>query len=622
MRISNNNNKMNDMKNKWLYLILIAGLLSLTPSCVDDVLNKKPLNIISEEVVWDDPNLVDAYLAHKYSRMTIFKFDQGVMTGGSWDYWAEPFGFLGVSTVSDEIGNLVWVGGYNTFGYKFSGGLTVSGGLLEWWDDAYSIIRELNMLIEKLPESSNDRDFIASRVADARFLRAFNYFALVKRHGGVPLITKTLQLDSPEEELYPVRNSEKEIYDFVLAELDAIEEDMKGLTEYGRASQGAALALKCRAALYAGSIARYGRIQLNGLLGIPQDQAAGYFQKSLDAANKIATLGYKLYDEDADRVENFKNTFLKERNSEMIFVKQYEENQNSWHYDFIICPKPHGYDSGMAAAVSLEMVEEFEYTDGRPGTLDRDALQTELWSMEELWKDKDPRFFASIWTNGTPWKGGKVDSHRGIIGSDGVLYESQQDAWEGVPAWGNQHAGGNFGTGFGALKMLNETSDANLHRRIGTDCPIFRYGEVLLNLAESAYELGQTDEALNALNQIRDRAGIVRKTSITIEDIQHERKVELFFERHRYWDVRRRRIAEDKLSKPSSGVIYRLDYETGKYSIWVRNNCLNDFHREQTEGGLNQVRTWSKQPRTISQVKAQQAMLDRLRSGREARTDN
>ncbi|MDR1337298.1 MAG: RagB/SusD family nutrient uptake outer membrane protein [Tannerella sp.] len=558
------------MKNKWLYLIFIAGLLSLTPSCVDDVLDKKPLDIISEEVVWDDPNLVDAYLANTYSSMLIFRFDLANFAG--WDWWASVFGFLASSTVSDESGNLVWWGGFNAFGYKFSNGLTVSGGLLEWWEDAYSMIRRSNMLIEKLPESSNDPDFIASRVADARFLRAFNYFALVKRYGGVPLITETLQLDSPEDQLYPVRNSEKEIYDFVIAELDAIEEDMKGLTEYGRASQGAALALKCRAALYAGSIARYGKVQLDGLLGIPQDQANGYFQKSLDAANKIKTLGYQLYNGDADRVENFKNVFLKKRNSEMIFVEQHDRLKNYMIYDFTICPKPQGYDCGMAAPVYLEMVEEFEHTDGTPGTLDRAAVQTGLWSMEDLWKDKDPRFFASVWTNGTPWKGGKVDMHRGIIGSDGVLYGSQQDAWEGVSAWGNQHVGGNFGSGFGVLKMLDEASEANLDLYTATDCPIFRYGEVLLNLAESAFELGRTDEALDALNQIRDRAGVARKTSIDMEAIRHERKVELFFENHRYWDVRRWRIAEDVLSKPNSGLLYRLDYDTRKYQILVIDN--------------------------------------------------
>ncbi|MDR1455571.1 MAG: RagB/SusD family nutrient uptake outer membrane protein [Tannerella sp.] len=556
------------MKNKLLYLMFAAVLLSLTPSCLNDVLDKKNLSIISEDVVWDDPNLVDSYLAHKYSRMSIFQFE---CPGNISDYWFQHYSFMIVSILSDEAGNGVWFG---EFAAPFkAGGLTISGGLLDWWNTAYSIIRELNMLIEKLPESANEPGFIESRTAEARFLRAFNYFALVKRYGGVPLITHTIALDAPEEELYPARNSEKEIYDFVIDEMDAIEESLKATTEFGRATQGAALALKCRAALYAGSIARYGTVQLNGLLGIPQDQAASYYQKSLDAANKIKTCGHSLYNGDADRVENFKNVFLKERNSEIIFAKQYDVTQNPWKYDFMLCPKPHGYDAGMAGGIYLEMVEEFEYTDGRPGTIDRNALQSNLWNMEELWEGRDPRFFASVWTNETPWKGGKIDSHRGIIGSDGVLYENQQDAYGGIPAWGNQNQYGDFGTGFGVLKMLDETSNANIDERTGTDCPVFRYGEVLLNLAESAFELGRTDEALDAVNQIRDRAGIARKTSVDMETIRHERKVELFFEGHRYWDLRRWRMAVDKLSKPGSGVRFILDYDTRKYKISV----LNDY---------------------------------------------
>jgi hypothetical protein len=554
-----------NMKNIRLYL-MIAGFVVAT-SCVNDVLDKKPLDIISEDIVWDDPNLVDSYLANQYASMNILRNDApGGISG-----WDDRGGFMYITNISDETGRPVWSMS-NPASYK-RGGLNISGGLLEWWDIAYTVIRRLNVLIEKLPESANDPDFIAGRVAEARFLRAFNYFAMVKRYGGVPLITKVIPLDAPEEELYPKRNSEQEIYDFVISEMDAVEESLKSLTEYGRASQGAALALKCRAALYAGSIAQFGTVQLDGLLGIPQAQTPGYYQKSYDAARKIInTSEYALYNDDEDRVTNFKNVFLKERNREMIFVKQFDETQNSWFYGFLLCPKPHGYDAGMSGIPYLEMAEEFEYTDGRPGTLDRDAIQQGLWSMEELWGDKDPRFLASIWTNGTPWKGGQVDSHYGLIGGDGVLYDSQQDAYGGIPAWGNQRLGTDFGSGFGILKMLNEASEVNFTERDGVDCPIFRYAEVLLNLAEASFELGKVDEALDALNQVRNRAGIAPKTSVDRDAIRHERKVELVFEGHRYWDVRRWRIAVDKLSQPGSSLRYILDYNTSKYQLRVYDN--------------------------------------------------
>lgn len=551
------------MKNINIYLILMS-LVGLT-ACINDVLDKEPLDMISDNVVWRDPTLVDAYLAKEYEQMHIFRFDAPLDPKPAWEgRHSHRF----VTSVTDEVGKEVWGSTLNTK-YK-RGGLDINGGLLEWWDQGYARIRMLNKLIEDLQVSNLDPGFIESRIAEARFLRAFNYFALVKRYGGVPLITKEIMMDAPEEELYPKRNSEQEIYDFIIRELDDIEESVKSFTEYGRVSQGAVLALKCRAALYAGSIAQFGTVQLDGLLGIPQTQASVYYQKSYDAAKKIMSLGkYALYNNDADKVTNFKNIFIKEQNSEMIFVRTCDENYNYTFYGFLECPKPHGYNSGMASAPYLEMAESFEYIDGSSGKLDRDAIQQGLWSMEELWGDKDPRFHASIFTNGTPWKGGKVDWHWGLIGPDGTLYNTEQEAYNGIPAWGNQRNGTNFGSGFGILKMLNEDSDVNFTEWDGTDFPVFRYAEILLNLAEASFELGKVDEALDAINQIRDRAGIARKTSIDRDAIRQERKVELAFEGHRYWDVRRWRTAVEALSKPGSSLRYILDYNTGKYKLVI-----------------------------------------------------
>lgn len=551
------------MKSIKFYRILVMTLVTMLTSC-NDVLDKRPLDILSDDVIWDDPSLVDKYMANQYANMSVLKFDSPQYPSS---LWTDVAGFMNVMHISDEVGMPVW-GLVNVHAYKI-GGLTVTGGLLEYWELPYTIIRQLNTLIDKLPNSSNDKAFIESRLAEARFLRVLNYFYMVKRYGGVPLETEALPLDASKDKMFPKRSSEKAVYDFIITELDAVAEQLDGLpAQYGRATQGAALALKCRTALYAGSIAQFGTVQLDGLLGIPQAEATSYYQKAYDAAKKIQSLGkYELYNNEENKVQNYKNVFLNERNSEMIFVKQYKPTVNGWLWCFILCPKPHGYDAGMAAAPYLETAEEFEYTDGRPGKLDREKIQQGLWSMDELWKDKDPRFFATIWTNGTPWKGGHVDSHHGLIGGDGVLYEDQQDAYEGIPAWGNQHFGGIFGSGFGVLKMLNDASNANMEEfGDGTDCPVFRYAEVLLNLAEAAFELGKTNEALDAINQIRTRAGIAPKTTIDREAIRHERKVELLFEGHRYWDVRRWRIAEDVLSKHGSGLRFILDYNATNFT--------------------------------------------------------
>lgn len=574
---------------KKIIIPFLIGICCLT-SCLDDLLNKKPLDIISDDVVWEDQVLIDAFLAQQYMLTTVFVNESPTYLGTGWtsspvDGETDPFnsehiyGPMIINNIADE-GRGGWEISGGAGSYKL-GRLNIGGGLLEWWDYPYYIVRNLNQFIERVPESPIDEDMKTLRLAEARFIRAFNYFSMVKRYGGVPLITKAAALNDPEEVLYPKRNSEKELYDFVISEMDAIAEDLTATKEYGRPTKWTALALKCRAALYAGSIAQFGNMQLENLLGIPQGEAIGYYQKAFDAAQAIMHGGtFRLYDEDEDKVANFRNIFMKKRNSEVIFAKQHNyisattAGGNSWGYDFVQRPKPHGWNIGMGNTPYLEMAEEFEYVDGKSGKLDRTAIQNGLWSMEELWGNKDPRFFATLYTMETPWRGGFVDFHKGLIGGDGVLYENEGEGYEGVNAFGDQYIfSGDFGTGFGVMKYLDEGVDIGSDwSNSGTDYIIFRYGEVLLNYAEAAFELGRNGEALSAINEIRRRAGIVPLTSVDREAIHHERKVELAFEGHRYWDLRRWREAETSLSKSFSALRYILDFNTGKYKIVVLEN--------------------------------------------------
>lgn len=575
------------MKKK-LFIFLI-GLCSLT-SCLDDILNKKPLDIISDEVVWNDPVMINAYLTQQYMLTTVFtneavdyieSWAAGSPVDGKWEIHTSEHGYgpLIINNIADE-GKGGWEISGNAGSYK-AGKLNVNGGFLEWWEYPYYIIRNLNQFIERVPEAPIENEIKTLRVAEARFIRAFNYFSMVKRYGGVPLITKAAALNDPEEILYPKRNTEKELYDFVISEMDAIAEDLASTTDFGRPTKWTALALKCRAALYAGSIAQFGSMQLNDLLGIPQSQASDYYQKAFDAAQDIIASGaFQLYDQDSDKLLNFRNLFIKKRNREVIFAKQHSYidalagGGNTWGYDFCQRPKPHGWNLGMGNTPYLEMAEEFEYIDGKPGKLDRKAIQDGLWSMEELWGNKDPRFLATVYTMGTSWRGGTVDFHKGLIGGDGKLYENDGEGYEGVNALGDQNINaGNFGTGFGVMKYLDENVDiGSTWSNSGTDFIVFRYGEILLNYAEAAFELGKTGEALSAINQIRTRAGIAGKTAIDRQSIHHERKVELAFEGHRYWDLRRWREAEATLSQSFSGLRYILDFNTKKYKLIVLDN--------------------------------------------------
>ena len=125
------------------------------------------------------------------------------------------------------------------------------------------------------------------------------------------------------------------------------------------------------------------------------------------------------------------------------------------------------------------------------------------------------------------------------------------------------------GSCFGVLKNLDPGWIAQWAHQGKLDWIDFRLGEIYLNLAEAAFELGNTAEALDAVNTIRTRAGVPVLGEITRDAIRHERQVELAFEGHRYWDCRRWRIAVDKFSNDNRYAVIRRDFVTLKYRVDV-----------------------------------------------------
>lgn len=564
---------MNTMKTvKYIFCI---ALLSVICSCQKYVLDKKPLNMISDSDVFTDGSLIEAYLTQIYAQMTILANDVGG-TGWAGDAYSNVYE---LNEVSDEcLPQWRDAPPSNAYTYKY-GNLNINGGLLEWW--GYGVIRTINMFLEKITESPLSPEVIKANIAEARFLRAFCYFAMVKRYGGVPIITSPQDVDDDPETLYPTRAKEADVYDFIIAESAAASLDLPEVVSnenLGRPSRFAALALKSRAALYAASIGQFGKVQLDGVVGIPTDRVTGYYQQSLEASKAIMESGkHALYDNDDDKVTNFRNIFLVKNNPEVIFAKRHDNvsqfaGGSGWSIDFMNCPRPQGWGRGMYDQAYLELAEAFEYTDGRPGKLDRTAIQQGVHSIAEIWGDRDPRFYATLYTQSTAWKGDNLAFHAGLRLPDGTIQTS--GSYDGIGATGNQDY---LGTGFGIMKYLDEGHD-NMAGASGSwpdsdqDWQIFRYGEILLNYAEAAFELGDMSEALLAINQVRARAGISLLSTVTRERIHHERRVELAYEGHRYWDVRRWRTAVADLSVRWSGIRYILDVETEKFQVQIINN--------------------------------------------------
>ena len=554
--------------------LLIIAIASLFSSC-SDVLDKEPLDTISDATLWSDPVLIDDYLNQCYAEM-VFAWETQyggttVQAQGLYSWFEQTTSM----TFSDEARS-DWETTQPRYHY-----LNANGGIYEWW--GYPTVRRLNIFIEQLEPMNLDPVYKKNRLAEARYLRAHAYFNMVKRYGGVPLITRAQQLNDSQETLFPSRNKEAEIYDFIIAELEAIAPDLLD-TESGRATQWTALALESRAAMYAASIATWGGVALDGVVGIPANKASEYWQKCYNASQNIINNGpFVLYNVEADKVKNFRNLFLAENNSEVIFAERFDGLSGKGHsYDMFNVPRSyHVWGAGQHVSLYLEMAESFDNVDGSSGVIDRNLIQAgHEFTVDELFGQKDPRFKASVYTQGTSWKNGAVtlDYHKGIETPQGLITSGQ---YNGVLANSQMEAAG---TPFGVLKYLDEVERSEVMERnhSDTDYIVFRLGEVLLNYAEAAMELGQNGDALSAVNKLRNRAGMPEYSAITRDLVRKERKVELAFEGNRYWDLRRWRVAEGVLSNSFHSLRFVLvgnsftpenyNVRTAKYKLQIIDN--------------------------------------------------
>ncbi|GEO04772.1 glycan metabolism protein RagB [Adhaeribacter aerolatus] len=538
------------MKTKLLTL-LIGILLS---GCIEDVLDRKPLNLISDKDVWQSEQLIDIYLVSLYDAIPMgftSRLSQSALT----DEATYPDG-----AVVKDFGNVSH---------------TLNTGM-------YAFIRNANYFLEQVKTSPLPPEKIAVLTAECRFIRAFYYLDLVKKYGGMPIIQEVQTFNNNLPELQVKRNTEAEVYDFILQELDEAAKDLpetQATANSNRATKYTALALKSRAMLYAGSVAKYGNVQLNGLAGIPADKATKYFTESLNAAkaviqgNKFA-LYDKLYNPETkagDPAANYQNIFRDEGNKEVIFQKAYRTPDKAHSYDNWFIPEGYTTNNGSGIAPTLEMVESYEYIDGRPGKLE---ISNKVYnSADAIFKDKDPRFDGSILRSGSPFAGRPVQIYRGIYGSNGTLYESlapfpEDPAMRQVGRDGPFPEGNFSKTGFYIKKYMN-TANAVVEPNFSDQNYIeIRYAEVLLNYAEAAFELGDVPLALDAINQVRKRAGIKTLTAgeLTMERLRNERKVELAFEDKRLWDIRRWRIGTDLFRNTYlHGLWPYLKYENGQY---------------------------------------------------------
>ena len=555
--------------------ILIAFFLTSIIGCSRE-LDIQPLDMIAETAVFKDKNLIEANLISLYNRTKFQElgnqenFNMGLLAGPGGE--CRPFGdwqdpYIASIKIYDNTGS----------------------GLLDYW--AYTAIRQINEFIQGVSASTFEDAYKKQKISEARFLRGFIYFQMVKRFGGVPIITKVQSLTDPESELFPARNKEAEVYDFIGKEMDEIATLLPASysnNDYGRPTRFAAYALKSRAMLYAGSIAQFGKVELDGIVGIPAGEANRYFTAAMDASKMIMdNPAFTLYNKvSADPVKNFTQLFTDENNNpEILFAVRWDAKLNKGHSWDALCT-PAGFTSGWNSNfnVFLELVDLFDYQDGRSGVIDRNRLNNNVrWDIDSLFGLRDPRFRASTFYPECIWQGKKVFFHSSTIyrNASGQRVTNTSETFL-IP----NSVSAQFPDGFYAKAPNRNTQKTGIHLRkrcdealtpavslqSSTDFIVFRLGEILLNYAEAAFYLNRHAEGLTALNQVRQRAKMPVRTALTEANIRQERQVELAFEEHRYWDLRRWRIAEQVLhGRRFQGLNYVYDFDVKKYIITLKN---------------------------------------------------
>lgn len=544
--------------NRLYSLLLLPFVLS---SCVD--LNIPPLNVIDNGDVYNETG-IGAFMSALYSEMPIEDFKSGLASDGDgynrWDCSEMLDGNIGIYTNS----------GFDRFISPAKG----------YWTSGYEVIRSANDFIGNLPSYSEKlgADKVDNWVAEARFIRAFTYFELAKKYGGVPLLDK-VQTDMAN--LKVPRNSEEETFDFILADLDyAIEHLGENSEQSGRVNKYVAASFKSRVALYAGSIAKYGTPYSEEgvmLCGIPSEKANGYFKEAYLAAKSVEGK-YSLYKKnwkDGDKeaqADNFANLFLDVSSPETIFSKGYYYPNSVHSWDAINSPIHISNQYGSQCNFTLDFVELFDGlpmdSKGHLKTVDDDGHYIVYDDINGPFENCEPRLRGTVLLPGMTLKGVSVDLRRGIIKgevdpdvpitkfiaeggtgaykdvayfksnvvvSDVVMNQSPYE-YEGlslypVGASGPLARGVDASvTGFHCRKMINAAqplSETLIHRSTQQWVEI-RYAEVLLNRAEAALELyfagdkadgaDLQEDAYNCINSIRERAGaelLLSKTELS-----------------------------------------------------------------------------------------------------------
>ena len=529
-------------------------------SCNKDFLNQPPKNLYAEDVVWSDPALVQTFVNNMYRGLG----------------YTECVNFM--SSFVDETD---FTPDWGTIDFNKS--LLSPDQIPEWyttdfhnncltWDNLYKQIRSCNLFFSKVDGVKFDNIKTDGKTMKERlkgevfFWRANYYYYLTSLFGGVPIIQKVYSLT---DSFAVARDSYENCIKFIVRDLDSAAFYLPNVQfqsgdNKGRVTTGATLALKSRVLLYAASDLHNplkNNSITNGfshpeLLGYTIDEATAHWQAAKNAAKAVMDLGiYSLYKGIPDTTgKNYGDIFLLPSTPEDIFVRFFisKIDEGLYVYNPGQFVEPNGYHCWGNNCPLQEFVDCYEMKDGAKFDWNNPQMSAHPYA------NRDPRFYASVLYEGAPWRPRPTDvvqydpfnkiqvgqigySENGtfMIMKIGDRVASGIDSRQGrIENWNGGY------TGYYMKKFIDPAVDAQYTRQ-ENPWRYIRYTEVLLNYAEACIELGgaaNEAEAVKYLNMIRERVGMpdITDTGVALKErYQNERRIELAFEEHRFFDVRR-----------------------------------------------------------------------------------
>ena len=504
------------MNKIFLYIATAITAVGMT-SCLD-ILDQEPLDSYTDDAVWSDLALSETYLNAQYMNL-----------------WAENMKGTRFAHYTDEVYQKHTYGSENVT----QGLLSCDNPAIGWddtmWDPWYSYyqyISKINLFLERIDDVPGDEEYRNHQKGQGLFLRAWNYHMLYSLFGRVPIVDHTYSLDATFDK---TRQDLDVVADFIIRDCDAAAELLpleysKG-KDFGRATKGAALALKSRVLLYKAS----------PLFGTPSNEK---WKAAANAAKDVMELG-KYYLKSVSSSDEYSALFYDERNPEAIFMKLYDPKYGSGSNMSFLYQAPCGIGNGFQGWGNFNptqnIVDKFQMADGTDPEL-KTYYDTYPWYGREI------RFYSAFILDGDEW-GYAADKREVEIyfGADGL--PNGKDSGGGEYWWNASN------TGYSMRKFMDPSYDSNSTTMHTSPWFFMRLSEIYLNYAECQIELGNTGEALEYINKVRTRALLPDATGENIrKEYEYERQMELVFEGQRWFDLRRWKRMTEEYSKPIYGV--------------------------------------------------------------------